>query len=149
METLKALLQFEGSARIAIGLLAVSAIVWTVAMVAALFFRKTKGSRPRRGEIAVVVASLALAGSMAFVRSATAEPEPEPAPVATPTRAGGTGTCASVRRGMDVKKVRELLGEPTLDRAAEDSMGPGATVMVFDESRCIVHLIDGTVDQIE
>lgn len=147
MDLLNSLLRFEGGDRIALIVLAIAATAWLTSMIAALVAKKAAGSGIRRIEIAVAVLSLALLGSMTHLgRTLTAAEQPE---VTAPTPSGGTGTCASVRAGMSAAEVRSLLGTPSLEQKTEDARGPGAEVMVFDDSRCMVHLMDGVVDLIE
>jgi hypothetical protein len=112
---------------------------------------RPKVSGFRRAEIAVCVFSILIAVSLTLVgRAMTTKPEPDPSERETPAHSGGgTGTCASVRTGMSMQEVRTLLGTPSIDQNSEDTRGPGAHVMAFDDSRCIVHFIHEKVDQLE
>lgn len=141
--------KLDGMPRIAGILMLAIALLWAIAMLAALLPSKRASKGFRRTEIAVILLSICLTGAMTFVRQALATPEPEPATTAAPSGGGGTGTCASVRPGMKAAEVATLLGTPAIDQSAEDARGPGARVLVFEDSRCVVHLLNGAVDFVE
>lgn len=67
---------------------------------------------------------------------------------AIPTRTT-RGSCALIENEMTEAKVREKLGEPDEKRPNDEIRGPGATIWVYRDSRCAVHVFDGRVEFIE
>ena len=153
MNFFNALLQLDWTARLALAGLALTALGWGAAMIVALFSRRRESKGPRRFEIVVFVLSFLLMGSMTHAgRVMDRKPVVEqtaPAEMAPLNAKRGKGNCASVRLGMKTAQVKTLLGDPSLEQSSEDARGPGASVMLFDDSRCVVYLIHGTVDHIE
>jgi hypothetical protein len=152
MDIFSTIQQLDGATRVAIAGLALTTTGWLGAMFAGLVSRRPAKARLRPFEIAAGVFSLLLVGSMAHVGYAIDRanaPAPDAVSPSAPSSGGGTGTCASIRIGMTTSQVTSLLGKPSLDQVTEDARGPGARVLVFDDSMCAVHLIHGVVDQIE
>ena len=58
-------------------------------------------------------------------------------------------TCASIAEGMTAADVRARMGEADETRSDEETRGPGASLMLYRDSRCAVHLLDGRVELIE
>jgi hypothetical protein len=135
--------------QVAVAILGVVAITWIVSMVLALASRRPRTAGVRRFEIVVAITSVLFAIALTYLGSVIeARPKPE-AKVETAPASTATGTCASIRQGMRSDQVTTLLGKPNVDKSAEDTRGPGARVMVFNETRCVVHLLDGKVEKIE
>ncbi|HUP60793.1 MAG TPA: hypothetical protein VNA69_10285 [Thermoanaerobaculia bacterium] len=44
-----------------------------------------------------------------------------------------------------VTDVRKVLGEPSAVVSEEDTQGPGATGWVYQEHRCVAHVLEGRV----
>lgn len=60
-----------------------------------------------------------------------------------------SGSCASIQRDMSSAQVQKKLGEPDERRSDEETRGPGATIWLYRDSRCAVHLFDDKVEFIE
>ena len=123
---------------------------WIVTMVAVLFRAKLQAREVARREIALAALSLAVAASLVYLGHVSRRvASPEVAVEAPSVATGGTGTCASVREGMRADEVTRLLGTPSMELSAEDALGPGARVLVFEASRCAVHLVRDVVEHVE
>ncbi len=60
-----------------------------------------------------------------------------------------SGSCVVVTRDMKASDVRSRLGEPDERRSDDETRGPGATIWIYRDSRCAVHLFDDKVEFIE
>jgi len=58
-------------------------------------------------------------------------------------------SCATIERDMTAVKVQQRLGAPDEKRSDEETRGPGATIWIYRDSRCAVHMFDDKVDFIE
>jgi hypothetical protein len=58
-------------------------------------------------------------------------------------------SCASLEAGMTLDAVKKHLGAPDETRADEETRGPGATMLIYRNSRCAVHLLDDRVEFID
>ena len=58
-------------------------------------------------------------------------------------------SCATISRDMPAAKVQERLGAPDEKKSDEETRGPGATIWIYRDSRCAVHMFDDKVDFIE
>ena len=58
-------------------------------------------------------------------------------------------SCSSVSRDMTSAQVQNRLGAPDEKRSDEETRGPGATIWIYRDSRCAVHMFDDKVDFIE
>jgi len=58
-------------------------------------------------------------------------------------------SCATIERDMTAAKVQQRLGAPDEKRSDEETRGPGATIWIYRDSRCAVHMFDDKVDFIE
>ena len=58
-------------------------------------------------------------------------------------------SCATIERDMPASKVQQRLGAPDETRSDEETRGPGATIWIYRDSRCAVHMFDDKVDFIE
>ena len=65
------------------------------------------------------------------------------------TRSSNAVSCAMVERDMSAAKVQQRLGAPDEKKSDEETRGPGATIWIYRDSRCAVHLFDDKVDFIE
>lgn len=59
------------------------------------------------------------------------------------------GTCASIEEGMRASEVKDRLGDPDEMRSAEETRGPGASILLYRGSRCAVHLFDERVEFVD
>jgi hypothetical protein len=59
------------------------------------------------------------------------------------------GSCASLTTGMSATEVKSKMGDADETRSDEETRGPGATMMIYRDSRCAVHLLDDKVEFIE
>ena len=59
------------------------------------------------------------------------------------------GSCASIDQGMSVDDVKTKMGPPDETRAEEEIRGPGASILIYRGSRCVVHVFDGRVDFVQ
>ena len=66
--------------------------------------------------------------------------------IATPTDAV---SCSTVSRDMTSAQVQQHLGAPDEKRSDEETRGPGATIWIYRDSRCAVHMFDDKVEFIE
>ncbi|HJT18780.1 MAG TPA: hypothetical protein VJ853_15390 [Thermoanaerobaculia bacterium] len=55
-------------------------------------------------------------------------------------------SCATVERDMSAAKVQQRLGPPDEKKSDEETRGPGATIWIYRDSRCAVHMFDDKVD---
>jgi hypothetical protein len=96
---------------------------------------------------AILFAALWLVGfdARSLMRSIESTPAAE-ASVLTTSR---TGSCASIQRDMSAAQVQKKLGEPDERRSDEEVRGPGATMWLYRDSRCAVHLFDNKVEFVE
>lgn len=58
-------------------------------------------------------------------------------------------SCASVSRDMTSSQVQSRIGAPDEKRSDEETRGPGATIWIYRDSRCAVHMFDDKVEFIE
>jgi hypothetical protein len=58
-------------------------------------------------------------------------------------------SCATVTAGMSEAEVLRRLGEPDRRLADEETRGPGAAVLLYDSSRCAVHVFRGRVELVD
>jgi hypothetical protein len=95
----------------------------------------------------VLFASLWLAGfdARSLIHSFSATPHAEAAMVGRHS----SGSCASIARDMAATQVQKRLGEPDERKSDEETRGPGATIWIYRDSRCAVHLFDNKVEFIE
>jgi len=59
------------------------------------------------------------------------------------------GSCASLTTGMSASEVKTKLGDPDETGSDEETRGPGATMMIYNGTRCAVHLLDDKIEFIE
>jgi hypothetical protein len=57
--------------------------------------------------------------------------------------------CPIVEPGTPAANLRNKLGEPDRILAEDETRGPGATVWVYNDSRCAVHLLQDKVEYAE
>ncbi len=59
------------------------------------------------------------------------------------------GSCASLSKDMSSNEVKSRMGDPDERRPDEEARGPGATIWIYRDSRCAVHLFGDKVDFID
>ena len=59
------------------------------------------------------------------------------------------GSCSLLTNDMASAEVQTRLGKPDEIRKNEEVRGPGATIWIYKDSRCAVHLFDEKVEFIE
>jgi len=93
---------------------------------------------------------LMLIGSAVLAAAWLAQVEVKPAPAAKASMiTKQKGSCASVAEGMTIAEVKRRVGEPDEVRADEETRGPGAKMLVYRGSRCVVHLFEERVELVE
>jgi len=112
--------------------LAAAGVVWLVLVV-------TRKRAP------MLIGSAILAG--AWLWSAPATPALSKASVVA--QHTHKGSCASLSEGMSAAEVKSKLGDADETRSDEETRGPGATMLIYRDSRCAVHLLDDKIDLIE
>jgi hypothetical protein len=55
-------------------------------------------------------------------------------------------SCATVERDMSASNVQQRLGAPDEKRSEEETRGSGATIWIYRDARCAVHMFDDKVD---
>jgi hypothetical protein len=125
-------------------LIAIATIAWLVLFVRALVLRRPATAALTRDERALLVMTLVLAVLW------TAVAPPWSVGVSLRSRdLGSPHGCGAVRENLSATNVRELLGVPSRKVSEDDVRGPGAAAWVYDEQRCIVHLMGERVVAVE
>jgi hypothetical protein len=91
----------------------------------------------------VVVAAVVISNPQSFWSSRTKVTQS--AAVSSTPRA----SCATVAVGMSESQVTSRMGAPDRRLADEETRGPGAAILVYESSRCAVHLFGGRVELVE
>jgi hypothetical protein len=131
--------------------IAAAAALWLVTLLVAFLLpvRRAKGKlQPmRKADLAVLVTGVPFAALWFYALLAGRAP----APVAVQASLTGASakSCALIGVGDSEAKVREKLGTADEIRGEEEQRGPGANVWIYRNSRCAVHLLDGSVESIE
>jgi hypothetical protein len=97
-----------------------------------------------RRRVPMLIASAILVG--AWLWSAPAQPALSKAAV-LPQQS--KGSCASLEAGMTLDAVKKHMGTPDETRTDEETRGPGATMLIYRNSRCAVHLLDERVEFVD
>ena len=66
--------------------------------------------------------------------------------------AGGNSTafgCLAVEKGMGGDDVQKKAGKPDEKRSDEDTRGPGASIWIYRDARCSVHMLGEKVEFVE
>lgn len=58
-------------------------------------------------------------------------------------------SCGRIDERTPADAITQRLGKPSRVVTEEDSRGPGAEAWVYEERRCVVHLLDQHVDSVE
>jgi hypothetical protein len=70
-------------------------------------------------------------------------------PVANASVTVSRGSCATVAEGMTVADVKKRMGTPDRMTPDEETRGPGAVTLVYESSRCSVHVVGGRVEFVD
>jgi hypothetical protein len=126
---------------IAIPIIAAVALAqWLVFACISLFSRKSRGLMPSSALFAF--AWLAIFGAPLMAHTKTTQ--------ASAMSGGVThGSCASVEPGMSAADLTAKVGQPDEKRPNDEARGPGATIWIYRDSRCAVHLFDGKVEALD
>lgn len=126
---------------IAIPIIAAVALAqWLVFASMSLFSRKPRGLMASSALFAF--AWLAIFGSPLMARTKATQ--------ASAMSGGVThGSCASVEPGMTAETLAAKVGQPDEKRPNDEARGPGATIWIYRDSRCAVHLFDGKVEVLD
>ena len=103
-----------------------------------------------RKRIPMLLGSAILAGAW-LLWTAPATPALSKAAAMPPQSKAAThhGSCASLSQGMSAAEVKSKMGDADERRSDEETRGPGATMMIYQDSRCAVHLLDDKIEFIE
>jgi hypothetical protein len=129
--------------------LAVSAcfLVWAALCIRVLLRGDSGGSGLSSAEKAFLGVNCLVALLLALFIHPTA------APVVAAAAAGpapaSTDSCMAAESSTWGKEVKARLGEPTRVVSEEDTRGPGAAAWVFEQKRCVVHLLADRIESFE
>ncbi len=129
---------------IVIGLIALQ---WLVFAAISGFTRTPapKGGGLRTAERNLLLSTTAIALLWAIM---FAMPSSKRTAVEAPSSNSG-GSCALIEEGMSSASVASKLGKADEVRPDEETRGPSATIWIYRQSRCAVHLFDDKVEFIE
>jgi len=66
-----------------------------------------------------------------------------------PRRTSAVMSCGRIDERTPADAITQRLGKPSRVVTEADSRGPGAEAWVYEERRCVVHLLDQRVDSVE
>jgi hypothetical protein len=75
--------------------------------------------------------------------------KPKAAAVQASAVSTSQGSCATIDVGMAESEVTQRLGPPTQKLSDEETRGPGASVLIYQGSRCAVKMLNGRVEVVE
>jgi hypothetical protein len=104
------------------------------------------GMRPAERNLLISTMAVVLLWAAAF---AMASPKRAPVASASSAKSGSIASCATIHEGMDSATLSARLGKPDEVRPDEETRGPSASIWVYRDSRCAVHLFDDKVEFIE
>jgi hypothetical protein len=125
--------------------------LWLIAALVSAFNRsRFPKSGMRKSEMVLLVATLLVAVPwVARIDFSSFRSESAVAASAAATTTTTRGSCATLDNGMTSAEVKSKMGQPDETLSNEETRGPGATMLVYRSSRCVVHLFDDKVDFIE
>ncbi len=94
-----------------------------------------------KGEVGFLMATVLLA--LVWTGIATARSEKHEVSIAT---ARG---CAVLREGMTKAEMTLKMGDPSRKVTEADTRGPGAEAWVYDDARCVAHVLEERVRSVE
>lgn len=135
---------------ISIIIIGVALVQWVAFAVISGFSR---GPRPKRGmrtaerNLLISTAAVVLFWGMALFLVPSSKKTSIQAAASGDNRS--IGSCASIEEGVSSVAVTAKLGKADEVRPDEDTRGPSATIWVYRQSRCAIHLFDDKVEFIE
>lgn len=122
-------------------------------LAAAAWSAFSRAKFPKRGlrlsEQVLVASAVIAAGASAATIDVAALWRPR----AKVTQAAAVSTqrasCATVSAGMSEADVTRRLGAPDRRVSDEETRGPGAAVLLYEGSRCAVHVFNGRVELVD
>lgn len=132
----------------------VMAVAAAQLLACALFSALSKSRFPKQGmrkpeKMLLVSAALAAVGSLALVDYGSLWKGSSKINAASVNATPSRGSCASVEPGMSKEQVTSRLGEPDETRSDEETRGPGAAMLIYNGSKCVVHVFDGKVEFVD
>jgi hypothetical protein len=129
---------------------AVAVAQWLLFAAMAMFSGEKFPKKGMRGvDRMLIVSSIVLAlGWIAQIDYASLWKAKQPVASASTTTVS-RGSCARISTGMSVDEVRKRMGEPNRSTPDEETRGPGAVTLHYEESRCAVHVFDGKVEFVD
>ena len=78
-----------------------------------------------------------------LLRSVSATPKAQASIIES---SSSSSSCATIKRDMTAAQVQRRLGSPDERKNDDETRGPGATIWLYRDSRCAVHLFDDKVE---
>lgn len=123
------------------GIVAVAALLQWLFFWSRMVFRRDN----RPAEIPFLVSTVA----MAIVWAALAAPVSVAQHQQTAALTLRKGGCAQLTTGLPSATVRAKMGAPTRTVSEGDSRGPGAEAWVYEEARCVAHVVNDRVRAVD
>jgi hypothetical protein len=118
----------------------------TLALLQWLLFWARMMRRPGRSssETAFLLSTLAVA-----IVWVCAGPQWNRGGIATAGTSAITRGCAAARQGMPSAELQKAMGDPARRVTEVDTRGPGAEAWVYDDARCIAHVLNEHVRSVD
>lgn len=131
--------------------LAAAVAQWLVFVLASAISRKPHPKRGWRMTEKLLVASSAafVATSMIAFDARGLMWTGSNATQASVTGRRASASCSAVTLGMSASDVEKHLGKADEVRKDEETRGPDAAIWIYRDSRCAVHMFEGSVEAIE
>jgi hypothetical protein len=113
--------------------------IWTASGALVVFGNDAEEAPSRERRFILANCIVALIWSLFVFASHTAPSSGEP-----PVKA-----CTNASENTPVSEVRAALGSPTRVVSEDDTRGFGAEAWVYEQSRCVVHVLDDRVESVE
>ena len=127
-----------------------TALQWLVFAAISGFSRapgpKSGGLRTAERNLLISTTAVAILWAVLFAIPLSKKPAVE-APAQD--KGGPVVSCASIQEGMSSAAVASRLGTAEEVRPDEETRGPSASIWIYRQSRCAVHLFDDKVEFIE
>lgn len=121
-----------------------------VAFYSALSRAKFPKKGLRRSErILIISSAIAVLASLTLIDLRALWRPRAPVAQASASASTSQGSCASIEAGMAESEVTKRLGPPTQRIVDEETRGPGAAVLLYKGSRCVVKVFEGRVEVVE
>lgn len=133
-----------------IGIIAAAALLqWIVCAAMSLTSRTPQPRRGRRTSETIFAASSGVFAATWLVVFGLALPSKPKAAATKASVSGSGGTCVAIERGMSSADVLAKAGKPDETRSDEETRGPGATVRIYRDGRCAVHMLGDKVEFVD